>query len=113
MITELAILTIDPAKAGEFEAAVARAAPAFQQAEGCHGMALERVIEEPSRYHLLVQWDSVDHHMVKFRESAGFRAWRGHVGEFFVAAPVVLHTSLVARHYQDAAGMQQMNWSLR
>jgi heme-degrading monooxygenase HmoA len=113
VITEIAILTIDPLKAGEFEAAVERATPAFRTASGCHGMALERVIEDPSRYHLMVQWDSVDHHMVQFRESDGFRVWRGNVGEFFVAPPVVLHTLLVARHYQDFQGAQQMQWSPR
>jgi quinol monooxygenase YgiN len=111
VITEIAILTIDPARAAQFEAAVAAATPVFRKAQGCHGMALERVIEDPSRYHLMVQWDSVDDHMVRFRESSGFGQWRGHVGEFFAAPPKVLHTGLVARHYQDAAGMQHMHWS--
>jgi hypothetical protein len=51
--------------------------------------------------------------MVRFRESAGFGRWRGHVGEFFAAPPTVLHTALVARHYQDASGIQQMQWSVK
>lgn len=99
MITEIAILTIDPSRAAAFEAAVASAAPHFRSAQGCHGMALERVIEDPARYSLVVQWDSVEHHMVTFRESEGFRAWRALAGPFFVAPPVVSHTQLVARHF--------------
>mgnify|MGYP001226822774 CR=1 FL=1 len=87
MITEIAQLTIDPSRAEEFEAAVTRAVPYFRSAQGCHGMALERVIEDPSRYHLIVQWESVEHHMVTFRESEGFRAWRALVGPFFTAPP--------------------------
>jgi quinol monooxygenase YgiN len=93
MITEFATITIDPARAAEFEAAVAHAAPHFRAAEGCHGMALEHVIEDAARYLLVVHWDSVEHHMVKFRESEGFRAWRALAGPFFAAPPVVVHTT--------------------
>jgi len=99
MITEIAILTIDPTRAAAFEAAVASATPVFRSAQGCHGMALERVTEDPSRYHLVVTWDSVEHHMKIFRESPGFASWRALAGPFFAAPPVVWHTKLVARHY--------------
>ncbi len=101
MITEIATLTIDPARAAEFEAAVARASSHFRDAEGCHGMLLARVIENPALYHLIVRWDSVENHMVTFRESAGFRAWREQAGPFFTAAPVVIHTGLVAAYFHD------------
>ena len=100
MITEIATLIIDPARAAEFEAAVARAAPHFRAAAGCHGMALERVIEDAGIYKLVVRWDSVEHHMVTFRESAGFRAWREHAGPFFTSPPVVIHTAAVAVYFQ-------------
>lgn len=99
MITEIATITIDPARAADFEAAVARATQYFKAAEGCHGMALERVIEDAAVYKLVVRWDTVEHHTMKFRESQGFRAWRGLVGEFFVTPPVVIHTRVVARHF--------------
>ncbi len=92
-------MTIDPARAAEFEAAVAQAAPAFREAEGCHGMALERVIEDPARYRLVVRWESVDHHTVTFRNSPAFQTWRGLAGPFFAAPPVVEHTETVATHF--------------
>ncbi|MEO6185599.1 MAG: antibiotic biosynthesis monooxygenase family protein [Steroidobacteraceae bacterium] len=101
MITEIATLTIDPARAAEFEAAVAHAASHFRDAAGCHGMLLTRVIENPALYHLIVRWDSVEQHMVTFRESLGFRAWREQAGPFFTAAPVVIHTGLVAAYFHD------------
>lgn len=97
MITEIAYITIDPAQAGAFEAAVARAEPAFRAAEGCHGVTLERVIEEPGQYRLLVVWDSVAHHMVKFRESPEFQLWRAHAGPFFVGLPRVEHSETALR----------------
>ena len=44
MITEIAIITIDPTNAAAFESAVQKAAPLFRAAQGCRSMALERVI---------------------------------------------------------------------
>jgi quinol monooxygenase YgiN len=99
MITEIAHLTIDPAKAAEFEAAVAAAAPVFRSAEGCHGMSLDRVIEDPAQYRLRVEWDSVDHHMVLFRQSDAFQTWRALAGPFFVGTPHVEHSETVAVHF--------------
>lgn len=99
MITEIAALTIDPARAVEFEAAVASAAPHFRSAEGCLGMSLERVIEDPARYRLVVHWETLEHHTVLFRGSPHFAAWRALAGPFFVAPPVVDHARAVARYF--------------
>jgi quinol monooxygenase YgiN len=99
MITEIAELTIDPAKSADFEAAVALTAPAFKSAKGCHGMALERVVEDPTKYRLVVQWDSVDHHLVLFRNSDNFQTWRKFAGPFFTAPPTVTHNGLIARYF--------------
>ncbi len=95
MITEIAHITIDPANAAAFEAAVEKAAPVFQSAPGCHGMALERVIEDPAQYRLRVQWESVDHHMITFRNSEAFQIWRGLAGPFFASPPHVEHSETV------------------
>lgn len=99
MITEIAHITIDPAKAAAFEAAVAEAAPAFKSAEGCHGMSLERVIEDPTQYRLRVLWESVDHHMVLFRNSDNFQIWRGLASPFFTAPPQVEHSETTGRFF--------------
>ena len=98
MVTEIAYLTIDPARAAEFEAAVAAATPHFRAAEGCHSMALERVVEDPAQYRLVVGWETVEHHMVTFRESEGFQHWRALAGPFFVGTPRV-------EHWENAASL--------
>jgi quinol monooxygenase YgiN len=98
MITEIATLAIDPASAAAFEAAVAKATPAFQSDPGCHGMALERIIENPGEYRLFIQWDSVDAHLA-FRETPAFQTWRGLVGSFFVGTPSVVHSENVGRYF--------------
>lgn len=95
MVFEMAQIEIVPGKAAEFEAGVAEAVPLFLRAKGCHGVKLHRTIEHPERYILQVEWDTVDDHMVTFRESADFQAWRRLVGPYFSQAPVVVHTEAV------------------
>lgn len=92
MITEVATIVIDPINAAAFEAAVAEAAPHFRAAEGCYGLTLDRCIETPERYFLRVEWESVDHHMVIFRGSDGFKRWRALAGPYFAEPPVVVHS---------------------
>lgn len=95
MIYELATLTIDPARSGEFEIAVAKARPYFESAKGFVSFGLERGIENPEHYRLVIGWESVEAHMVDFRESDGFQAWRALASPFFAAPPSVEHVSKV------------------
>jgi len=90
-IFEIADLQINPTDAATFEAAVGQGAAHFRSARGCLSFELQRSIEHPGQYRLLVGWSSVDAHMVDFRNSAGYRAWRGLVGHFFTVPPVVQH----------------------
>ena len=99
MITEIATLTIDRAKAADFEAAVAAAAPHFKNAEGCHGMSLEKVLETPGVYNLRVLWETVDHHMVTFRNGDNFQQWRALAGPFFTEPPKVVHGEAVGQYF--------------
>ncbi|WP_334184582.1 putative quinol monooxygenase [Novosphingobium sp.] len=99
MITEVAHLTIDPAQAEAFETAVTSVASVFRAAPGCHGMSLEREIEDPSRYRLMVRWETVDAHMVDFRNSPAFQLWRDAAGGFFKTPPVVIHSQTVSSFF--------------
>ncbi len=76
MITEIAQIDVKPGMEAEFEAGVAKAAPAFKRAKGCHGLVLEKSIEKPSRYRLFVQWETIENHTVDFRGSPDFRVAR-------------------------------------
>lgn len=95
MIFEIAEIQATPGHERAFEAAVQQAVPLFKGAAGCHGMALQRVIEVPAKYRLVVRWETVDHHMVQFRGSPAFQEWRRLVGPHIVGAPVVDHTEVV------------------
>lgn len=91
MIHEIATISIDPARATDFEAAVGQARPHFEAASGFLSFALQKSIETPGRYLLVIGWDSVDAHMVDFRASDGFQAWRTLASPFFIAQPSVEH----------------------
>ena len=95
MITEIAQIDVKPGMEKEFEAGVAQAKPVFKRAKGCRGFMLERSIEKPSRYRLLVQWETVENHTVDFRGSADFQEWRKCVGHTFESPPQVEHTQRV------------------
>jgi len=91
MIQEIASIRVRAGQEAAFEAGVAQAKPLFLRASGCHGMQLYRSIESPQQYTLVVDWETVDHHMVTFRQSADFQEWRRLVGEFFEQPPEVHH----------------------
>jgi heme-degrading monooxygenase HmoA len=95
MIFEFADIEVKPGEEAAFEAAVAKAVPLFQRAKGCHGMELQRSVEKPSKYRLMVKWTTLEDHTVHFRGSEDFQEWRGLVGAYFASAPVVEHTHTV------------------
>lgn len=91
MVWEVAELTIIPGQEAAFEAAVAKAVPHFKAMKSCHGLELRRIVERPGIYWLVVEWESVEAHMVDFRNSPNFAEWRRLVGSFFQAPPKVEH----------------------
>jgi heme-degrading monooxygenase HmoA len=98
MIHEVAEITVKPGEEADFENGVAQAAPLFLRAKGCHGLNLQRVVENPSVYRLLVQWETIEHHTMDFRNSDDFQEWRRLVGPFFANPPVVTHTVVTATY---------------
>lgn len=99
MITEIAQIDVKPGMEAEFENGVKNAAPIFQRAKGCHGMALQCSIEQPSRYRLFVKWQTVENHTVDFRGSSDFAEWRKLVGHCFAAPPEVEHVREVVKGF--------------
>jgi quinol monooxygenase YgiN len=95
MIYEVAELYIKPESHSAFQAAVTEAVPIFKAAKGCLSMRLDRDIETPDTYHLVVGWETLDNHVVDFRGSEGFQAWRGLVGSHFALTPKVEHFDTV------------------
>ncbi len=96
MIIEHAVLPITPGREAEFEAAFAEAKRIIAVSPGFRDLSLCRCVERPSAYLLLVHWDSIDDHMVGFRESAAYAAWGALLRPFYSASTTVEHYELVA-----------------
>lgn len=100
MIFESAEIQVVPGRERDFEAAVGQAVPLFRRSRGCRSMELHKVVEAPSKYRLVVGWDTVEDHLVHFRGSPEFQEWRRLVGPYFHGgAPVVDHTAVVVRGF--------------
>lgn len=96
MILEIADCHILPGQHAAFEAAIKHAlSTVHTRAQGMRGYRLDKSIESPDRYILQVRWDSVEDHMVRYRESPLSAEFRALVMHFFAQAPTVQHFALV------------------
>lgn len=91
MVFEIATIQIASGTKEGFVEAVRQAAPLFKAAKGCRSFALDQSIEFPDKFRLIVGWDSVEDHMVTFRESPAYAGWRELVSPFFAEPPQVEH----------------------
>ena len=99
MFWEIAQIEVKPGQEAAFEAAVTQAVPLFKNARGCKGMRLHRSVEQPGRYRLVVDWETVEDHTVHFRGSQDFLEWRRLVGGYFASPPAVEHTHRVVQGF--------------
>ena len=97
VVLEMAHIEVLPGKNEEFEAGVKEALPLFARAKGCAGAQLQRIVEHRERYVLVVQWETIEDHMVHFRQSEDFQTWRGLVGSCFAKPPEVVHTEVAVK----------------
>ena len=89
MVLEVALFDItDPAG---FEAAFLGVREVIASTPGCHSVRMTHGIESPSRFVLMVEWDSVEVHEASFRETERFTTWRAAIGPFFASPPQVEH----------------------
>ena len=91
MILERAIFAVKPGTEQDFEAAMQQGKEVISQSGGFRSFRLQRGIEQPSTYLLLIEWDTVEDHMQGFRESDLFVRWRELIGSYFAAPPEVEH----------------------
>lgn len=95
MILETAEIAVTPGAEAAFESAVREALPLFLGSPGCAGVELHRVVETPALYRLLVRWETLEDHTVRFRGSDAFAGWRALASPHFAAPPAVTHSEAV------------------
>lgn len=91
MILEQAVFAITAGSERDFEAAIEQAKELVAQTRGFRSLQLRRGVEQPTSYLLLIEWETLEAHMVGFRESDRFPRWRGLIGPYFASPPVVQH----------------------
>ena len=91
MVLEVGLISVVPGQEDEFVAAYGKAREVLAGTPGCRSVRMTRGVESPSRFVLLVEWDSVEAHLENFRGTERFTTWRGHIGPYFAGAPVVEH----------------------
>jgi heme-degrading monooxygenase HmoA len=91
MIIEIAQLTIRAGSESQFETVFPAAIKVLAGSKGYLSHDLQRSIETPNRYALIVRWQTLEDHTIAFRGSPAFAQWRGQVGPFFESPPVVEH----------------------
>lgn len=97
MILEAADLRAPEGASETFEAEVRRGLDTvLSRADGYRRYELRRSIETPDRYLLLIEWESLEHHTVGFRESAAYEEWSAIVRPVFAGSPSVEHFELIA-----------------
>jgi heme-degrading monooxygenase HmoA len=96
MILEVAVLNVTPEKREEFEEAFETAREIISSAEGHIGHQLQRCLEIPNRYILLVNWQKLADHVVGFRESPAYQDWKKLLHHFYSPFPEVEHYSMIS-----------------
>jgi heme-degrading monooxygenase HmoA len=95
MILEVAILPVLPDRCDEFEAAFRQASSIIASMPGYVSHELQRCMEKPNQYLLLVKWQRLEDHTIGFRGSPQYQEWKQLLHHFYDPFPVVEHYSLV------------------
>jgi heme-degrading monooxygenase HmoA len=90
-ILEVAILDIKTGLTEEFEAAFTTASKIISAMPGYIAHELQRCVETPDRYILLVRWAKLEDHTVGFRGSPEYQQWRSLLHHFYDPFPTVEH----------------------
>lgn len=76
MILEAVMLNVAAGREPEFEIAFATATPLISAIEGYLSHELQRCLEVPGKYLLLVRWRNLQDHTIGFRQSPEYQQWR-------------------------------------
>ena len=95
MILEAAPLQVRPGQEAAFEDAFREAQRIIASMPGYRSHELQRCLERPGEYLLLVRWDTLEAHTVGFRGSAQYQDWKRLLHHFYDPFPTVLHYEAV------------------
>jgi heme-degrading monooxygenase HmoA len=91
MVLEVGDIRVQPGAEDDFVAAYRSVREVLATTPGCRSVRMTRGVESPSRFVLLVEWESVAAHEQNFRGTDRFATWRAAIGPHFAAPPSVEH----------------------
>jgi heme-degrading monooxygenase HmoA len=91
MVLEVAPLQIRSGEESAFEAAFAKAQAILASMSGYRSHELQRCLERPREYLLLVRWDSLAAHVEGFRGSPRYAEWKDLLHHYYDPFPIVSH----------------------
>jgi heme-degrading monooxygenase HmoA len=95
VILEVAILEVKTGLESDFERDFVEASRFISAAKGYLSHELQRCLEAPSRYALLVRWETLADHTDGFRKSAEYGEWKRLLHHYYDPLPTVEHYSKV------------------
>ena len=90
MVLEVALLDVSPGAEAAFGDAYREARDLLATSPGCRSVRMTQGVESPTRFVLLVEWESLAAHE-QFRQGPAFTSWRALVGPHFAGPPLVEH----------------------
>jgi len=91
VITEHALLEVEPGREADFMEAMERAKSIIAASPGFISLRVERGIERPGCFLLLVHWETLEDHTEGFRGAPAYQEWRALLHHFYDPFPVVEH----------------------
>jgi heme-degrading monooxygenase HmoA len=95
MTTEHALLEVIPGREDEFVSAMKSAKAHIAGSPGFVSLRVERCLERPNCFLLLVEWERLEHHTEGFRGSPAYEEWRAALHHFYDPFPLVEHFEAV------------------
>jgi heme-degrading monooxygenase HmoA len=95
MITEHALLEVIPGREQEFVEAMERAKAIIAGSPGFVSLRVERGVERPGCFLLIVEWERLEDHTEGFRGSPAYDEWSEALHHFYDPFPVVEHFEAV------------------
>ncbi len=95
MILEVAILDVKTGETAAFEKAFNQAQTIISSIPGYINHQLQNCLENPNRYILLVNWQTLEDHTKGFRSSPQYQEWKALLHHFYDPFPTVEHYEIV------------------
>jgi heme-degrading monooxygenase HmoA len=90
-VLEVAIIDVRDGTQDDFTVAYRTARTILAETDGVRSVRMTHGVERPSRFVLLVEWESIEAHERNFRKTDRFARWRALIGPYFAEPPVVEH----------------------